>query len=91
MADNDQNADAMDEIIFPIRQDGLRTRQYSGSLVLIAGSRSAAMPNYGMKESWTCLFARSAMTQKFFPSLSNVPLVPDGAETSDDQTKAAEA
>ncbi len=90
MADNDQNADAMDEIIFPIRQDGLRTRQYSGSLVLIAGSRSAAMPNYGMKESWTCLFARSAMTQKFFPSLSNVPLVPDGAETSDDQTKAAE-
>lgn len=90
MADNDQNADAMDEIIFPIRQDGLRTRQYSGSLVLIAGSRSAVMPNYGMKESWTCLFARSAMTQKFFPSLSNVPLVPDGAETSDDQTKAAE-
>ena len=90
MADNDQNADAMDEIIFPIRQDGIRTRQYSGSLVLIAGSRSAAMPNYGMKESWTCLFARSAMTQKFFPSLSNVPLVPDGAETSDDQTKAAE-
>lgn len=90
MADNDQNADAMDEIIFPIRQDGLRTRQYSGSLVLIAGSRSAAMSNYGMKESWTCLFARSAMTQKFFPSLSNVPLVPDGAETSDDQTKAAE-
>ena len=90
MADNDQNADAMDEIIFPIRQDGLRTRQYSGSLMLIAGSRSAAMPNYGMKESWTCLFARKAMTQKFFPSLSNVPLVPDGAETSDDQTKAAE-
>ncbi len=90
MADNDQNADAMDEIIFPIRQDGLRTRQYSGSLILIAGSRSAAMPNYGMKESWTCLFARKAMTQKFFPSLSNVPLVPDGAETSDDQTKAAE-
>lgn len=90
MADNDQNVDAMNEIIFPIRQDGLRTRQYSGSLVLIAGSRSAAMPNYGMKESWTCLFARSAMTQKFFPSLSNVPLVPDGAETSDDQTKAAE-
>ena len=90
MADNDQNVDAMNEIIFPIRQDGLRTRQYSGSLMLIAGSRSAAMPNYGMKESWTCLFARKAMTQKFFPSLSNVPLVPDGAETSDDQTKAAE-
>ena len=84
MADNDQNVDAMREIIFPIRQDGLNTRQYSGSLMLIAGARSAAMPDYGMKESWTCLFARRAMTEKFFPDLSRVPLVPDGAATSTD-------
>lgn len=88
MADNDQNQDAMAEIIFPIRQDGLRTRQYSGSLMLIAGARSASMPNYGMKETWTCLFARRAMTQKFFPTLSDVPLVPDGAETSTSQAQA---
>lgn len=87
MADNDQNENAMDEIIFPIRQDGLRTRQYSGSLMLIAGARSASMPNYGMKETWTCLFARRAMTQKFFPTLSDVPLVPDGAETSTSQAQ----
>lgn len=87
MADNDQNQDAMAEIIFPIRQDGLRTRQYSGSLMLIAGARSASMPNYGMKETWTCLFARRAMTQKFFPTLSDVPLVPDGAETSTSQSQ----
>lgn len=87
MADNDQNQDAMAEIIFPIRQDGLRTRQYSGSLMLIAGARSASMPNYGMKETWTCLFARRAMTQKFFPTLSDVPLVPDGAETSTSQAQ----
>ena len=89
MADNDQNAEAMKEIIFPIRQDGLRTRQYSGSLMLIAGTRSAAMPDYGMKESWTCLFARKAMTEKFFPNLDNVPLVAEDAETSTDQATAA--
>ena len=89
MADNDQNADAMKEIIFPIRQDGLKTRQYSGSLMLIAGARSAAMPSYGMKESWTCLFARKAMTEKFFPNLDNVPLVAEDAETSTDQATAA--
>lgn len=89
MADNDQNAEAMKEIIFPIRQDGLRTRQYSGSLMLIAGARSAAMPSYGMKESWTCLFARKAMTEKFFPNLDNVPLVAEDAETSTDQATAA--
>lgn len=87
MADNDQNENARREIIFPIRQDGLRTRQYSGSLMLIAGARSASMPNYGMKETWTCLFARRAMTQKFFPTLSDVPLVPDGAETSTSQAQ----
>ena len=89
MADNDQNAEAMKEIIFPIRQDGMKTRQYSGSLMLIAGARSAAMPSYGMKESWTCLFARKAMTEKFFPNLDNVPLVAEDAETSTDQATAA--
>ena len=89
MADNDQEVDARKEIIFPIRQDGMKTRQYSGSLMLIAGTRSAAMPNYGMKESWTCLFARRAMTEKFFPDLSRVPLVPDGAATSTNQAEAA--
>ena len=89
MADNDQNAEAMKEIIFPIRQDGLRTRQYSGSLMLIAGGRSAAMPDYGMKESWTCLFARRSMTEKFFPNLDNVPIVAEDAETSTDRATAA--
>ena len=89
MADNDQNEYARREIIFPIRQDGMRTRQYSGSLMLIAGARSASMPDYGMKETWTCLFARRAMTQKFFPTLSDVPLVPDGAETSTSQAQTS--
>lgn len=89
MADNDKNQEAMKEIIFPIRQDGLRTRQYGGSLMLIAGTRIGGMPNFGMTATWSCLFARGSMTQKFFPDLSQVPLAteaaPEGA-TSDDIT-----
>ncbi len=77
MADNDVNTEARQEIILPIRQDGLRTRQYGGSLMLIAGTRIGGMPNYGMTASWSCLFARASMTQKFFSDLSQVPLVTD--------------
>lgn len=72
MADNDQNTHAMKEIIFPIRQDGLRTRQYGGSLMLIAGTRGNQMPDYGLRETWTCLFARRAMIEKFFTSLDGL-------------------
>ena len=72
MADNDQNTHAMKEIIFPIRQDGLRTRQYGGSLMLIAGTRGNQMPDYGLRETWTCLFARRAMVEKFFTSLDGL-------------------
>ena len=79
MADNDVNTTARQEIIFPIRQDGLHTRQYGGSLMLIAGTRSAAMPNYGMKESWTCLFARNSMISKFFEDQSRIPLAEEAA------------
>lgn len=79
MADNDVNTEARQEIIFPIRQDGLHTRQYGGSLMLIAGARSAAMPNYGMRESWTCLFARNAMISKFFENQDAIPLAKEAA------------
>lgn len=79
MADNDVNTEARQEIIFPIRQDGLHTRQYGGSLMLIAGARSAAMPNYGMRISWTCLFARNAMISKFFENQDAIPLAEEAA------------
>lgn len=79
MADNDVNTEARQEIIFPIRQDGLHTRQYGGSLMLIAGARSAAMPNYGMTESWTCLFARNSLISKFFDDQSQIPLADEAA------------
>lgn len=90
MADNDRNSEAMQEIILPIRQDGLRTRQYGGSVMLIAGARSSQMPVYGMKETWTCLFARQSMTQKFFPSLSDVPLAPAKADDKLSQAEVAQ-
>lgn len=89
MADNDRNSEAMQEIILPIRQDGLRTRQYGGSVMLIAGARSSQMPVYGMKETWTCLFAREAMTRKFFPTLSDVPLATAAAGDSLSQAEVA--
>lgn len=87
MADNDVNTEARQEIIFPIRQDGLHTRQYGGSLMLIAGARSAAMPNYGMTESWTCLFARNSLISKFFDDQSQIPLADEAAP---DDASAAE-
>ncbi len=31
MADNDENENAMQEIILPIRQDGVKTRNHGGS------------------------------------------------------------
>lgn len=89
MADNDRNSEAMQEIILPIRQDGLRTRQYGGSVMLVAGARSSQMPDYGMKETWTCLFAREAMTRKFFPTLSDVPLATAAAGDSLSQAEVA--
>ena len=33
MADNDQNQQAMKEIILPIRQDGAKTKSYSGCIL----------------------------------------------------------
>lgn len=47
--------------------------------MLIAGARSAAMPNYGMRESWTCLFARNAMISKFFENQDAIPLAEEAA------------
>ena len=90
MADNDENSEAMQEIILPIRQDGLRTRAYSGSLMLIAGARSSQMPNYGLKETWTCLFARESMTKKFFPSTDDVPIAKEAADDKASQEEVAQ-
>lgn len=80
MADNDENANAMREIIFPIRQDGAKTQSYSGANYLVSGTRGSGMPRNGTTNPWSCIFSRAALVQKFFPNLDDVPLPPSTAE-----------
>lgn len=80
MADNDENPNAMQEIILPIRQDGVKTRNYGGSVYLVCATRIAGMPRMGTTNGWSCIFARTAMVQKFFPDLTKVPVLPDDVE-----------
>ena len=79
MADNDENAEAMQEIILPIRQDGQRTRCHSGAMYVVNSMRAAGMPNLGTTNAWQCLFARRALVQKFFPTLSDFPISTEAA------------
>lgn len=79
MADNDQNPDAMKEIIFPIRQDGMKTRNYGGATYLICGTRTGGMPHMGTTNGWSCLVARKALIDKFFPE-GNVPMIPENVQ-----------
>lgn len=80
MADNDENPNAMQEIILPIRQDGVKTRNYGGSVYLICATRIAGMPRMGTTNGWSCIFARAAMVQKFFSNLDDVPMLPADIE-----------
>lgn len=80
MADNDENPNAMQEIILPIRQDGMKTRNYGGSVYLICATRIAGMPRMGTTNGWSCIFARAAMVQKFFSNLDDVPMLPADVE-----------
>ena len=89
MADNDENENAMQEIILPIRQDGVKTRNYGGSTYLVCGTRIAGMPRMGTTNGWSCIFARAAMVQKFFSNLDDVPMlradveIPKGLDTDE--------
>lgn len=71
MGDNDKNAQAMKEIIFPIRQDGKRTQEYSGSTYLVSSMRISGMPFSYTDNYWSCNYARRALIQKFFNSPEN--------------------
>lgn len=79
MADNDENANAMQEIIFPIRQDGAKTQCYSGANYVINCTRCPGMPRNGTNNPWSCIFSRASLVQKFFPNLDDVPMPPSGA------------
>lgn len=69
MGDNDENPEAMKEIIFPIRQDGLKTKNHGGSTMLINGSRCGSMPYFYQNNPWQCILARKNLVGKFLPSL----------------------
>ncbi len=94
MGDNDQNAQAMKETIFPIRCDGLRTQSYSNSTYIIASMYTDGMPYLNGNAKWQCMFSRSSLVGKFFSDPENqvpmateddVKMLPAGA-TEDDIT-----
>lgn len=94
MGDNDQNAQAMKETIFPIRCDGLRTQSYSNSTYIIASMYTDGMPYLNGNAKWQCMLSRSSLVGKFFGDPENqvpmateddVKMLPAGA-TEDDIT-----
>ena len=73
MGDNDCNPEAMKEIIFPIRQDGVKTRAYAGTSYLVNATSIAGMPYVSTSDAWKCLFARVDLVKKFFPNEEDIP------------------
>jgi len=90
MADNDENTDAMKEIIFPIRQDGKHTMTNSCGMYLLNSFRKAGMPDMGTTNGWSCNFSRAALVRKFFPTLDDCPLSTEDApkDATEDDIKA---
>ena len=76
MGDNDCNPDARKEIIFPIRQDGVKTRAYAGTSYLVNASTISGMPYASTSDPWKCLFARVDLVKKFFPN-GDIPKATD--------------
>ena len=76
MGDNDCNPAAMKEIIFPIRQDGVKTRSYAGTSYLVNASTISGMPYASTSDPWKCLFARVDLVKKFFPN-GDIPKATD--------------
>lgn len=84
MGDNDRNQNAMNEIILPIRQDGLKTRTYGGSYSVISGCYGSKMTNfYGTNDAWGTIRARGAAVDFFFNDRSQVPLCEDPLQIRD--------
>ena len=78
MGNNDENTQAMNEIIFPIRQDGLTTRSYTCSTYLVSSMRISGMPYCNIDNYWSCNFARQDLVEKFFPDL-DIPMATESA------------
>ena len=73
MGDNDCNPEAMQEIIFPIRQDGLKARAYAGTTYLVSAATIGGMPYASTGDPWKCMFARENLIEKFFPNKNDIP------------------
>ena len=73
MGDNDCNPEAMKEIIFPIRQDGLKARAYAGTTYLVSAATIGGMPYASTGDPWKCMFARENLIEKFFPNKNDIP------------------
>ncbi len=86
LADNDENPEAMQEIILPIRQDGINTRCYSGANYLVSSTRIAGMPYTGTNNCWSCNYARPNLVEKFFPE-DNIPMAKDDQTAIDNYKK----
>jgi hypothetical protein len=80
MADNDGSEvnQAPQEILLPVRQHGVDTRSWGGSLFLIAATHTEGMTSWGTTEGWGGVRARAALVKKFFPSGD----VPQGDEAA---------
>ena len=66
MGDNGENANARQEIIFPIRCDGATSRSYGGTIYTIASTTGSGTPDQALPSSmWTCNRARQSMINKF--------------------------
>lgn len=87
MADNDENLQAMNEIIFAIRQDGVKTKCYSGANYLVSSTRNSGMPYMGTSNGWSCNFSRASLVKLFFSSIDDCPVAtskaPEGSVESD--------
>ena len=86
MADNDENPEAMQEIILPIRQDGLHTRCYSAANYLVSSTRISGMPYAGTSNCWSCNYARPDLVYKFFPK-GNIPMAAEDQTAMDTYKK----
>lgn len=83
MADNDQNPEAMKEIILSIRQDGAKSQSYSGANYLVSSMRIAGMPYAGTSNCWSCNYARPNLVEKFFPN-GNIPMATEELPAKDE-------
>lgn len=82
MADNDQNPEAMQEIILPIRQDGAKTQSYASANYLVSSTRITGMPYAGTSNCWSCNYARPNLIQKFFPN-NDIPMASEALPEKD--------